>query len=427
MSGTKILFLESVAGVAGDMFTASFLDAGLVTAEDIRALPSKLGLKDVEIIVSTVNKAMMKATHVDVRWKTENWKTAFAKSGTHAHTHFRLDNEKNHTHINLQVEGHEGHWHTHYSELDQFLAQSALDAPIKEFARKVFRLIGEAEADAHGISIDEVAFHEVGTVDSILDVVMAALCLEKVKPAKILATPVKLGRGTVNIAHGTHPVPPPACIRLATGMPMSEVPAAITRENVELSTPTGLAILKALEPEFTRQMPSGTIRAQGMGAGTMDLGVYPNVFRVSVLEAQEVITLPYETDEVVEISCNLDDETAERTAWLMDSLLEKGALDTWVAPITGKKGRSSVCLSVLCSEEKFRDVADWILRQSTTFGLRYQKWDRLKLARRFETAKTAQGSVRVKIGSTTTGEVLKSKPEFEDLKKIWECNPSFKI
>lgn len=415
----KALYLESVAGVAGDMFAASFVDAGLVSAEELQALPARLGLDGVRVKISSVIKATMRATHIDVDWENEGWKKVFSLGAPHSHPHGAVAavaaGGAKHAH------SHEGgHWHTHYRDLDRFLEKSALEVPTKAFARKVFRNIAVAEADAHGMSIDDVSFHEVGAVDSIIDVVMAAYCVAKVGAARVYATPVKLGRGTITIDHGTHAVPPPASARLSVDMPVGELPPAIARANVELSTPTGLAILKTLAPEFRDSLPRSVIKAQGMGAGTMDLGSYPNVFRVSLLEENAGMELPYEADQVVEISCNMDDETAERTAWVMERLMKLGALDVWATPVTGKKGRPAVMLSVLAEATSWSSLADWLLRNSSTFGLRYTTWDRLKLARRFEKRSTSQGELTYKIGSTTAGEVLKEKPEFEELRRAWD-------
>jgi hypothetical protein len=378
----KALFLESVAGVAGDMFAAALVDAGLVTVEELAALPAKLGLAAVEISVENVTRATTRATHLRVSAAAE-------------------------THLDFH------HCHTHYRDIVRRFEQSALDAPVKELSLKIFRLLAEAEADAHSIALDKVSFHEVGSADSIADVAMAAYGVVKVGAQRIYATPARPGRGLVTMAHGTHPVPPPASARLLLGMPTAPTPDAIARENVELSTPTGLAILKALSPLFVAERPAGVARAQGSGAGTLDLGAYPNIFRVTLFEENESAALPYENDAVVEIACNIDDDTAERLAWLCEKLLEQGALDVWQTPVTGKKGRAAVCLSVLADAETWPSLADWLLRHSTTFGLRYRRWDRLKLARRFE----ERDGVIYKTGSTTAGEFVKEKAEFESVKE----------
>jgi hypothetical protein len=383
----KALFLESVAGVAGDMFAAAFADAGLVTVEELAALPAKLGLEAVEISVENVVRATMRATRLRVGEPGET-----------------------ETHLDFQ------HHHKHYRDIAQMFAESALENPVKELSLRIFRLLAEAEADAHGIALDQVAFHEVGAADSLADVAMAAYCIVKVNAHRIYASPVKPGRGVVKMQHGAHPVPPPASFRLLQDMPTATTPAAVTRENVELSTPTGLAILKALSPVFVAERPAGVAHAQGAGAGTLDLGAYPNIFRVTLFEEQDAPALPYETDTVVEIACNIDDDTAEHMAWLCAKLLEQGALDVWQTPITGKKGRAAVCLSVLADAQKWAALADWLLRHSTTFGVRHKTWDRLKLARRF----TARNGVTYKAGSTTQGETVKEKAEFDSVRQEWE-------
>ncbi len=423
----KILFLESVAGIAGDMFTASFVDAGLVTKEELTMLVGQLGLYGVEIEVKTVTKATMKATHLSVKWEDEAWKKAFGHEHSHRHEHHEHhhDHEHHHHHhenTNLLIgDDAEKHWHTHYTDVDRLIEKSALDAKTKDLAQRIFRVLAQAEAEAHGIEVSKVAFHEVGTIDSILDVVMASYCISKIEAAKIFATPVKTGRGFVKIQHGTHAVPPPASAKLLIGLPVTKTPDTITRENIELSTPTGIAILKTLAPQFVNEIPEGVLLGQGMGAGTMDLGNFPNVFRVALLESKTLNqTLSYETDSVIEIACNIDDDTAEHIAWLTEKLLEKGALDVWQTHATGKKGRTLICLSVLVEENSWSDFADWILRHSTTFGVRYKKWERLKLVRRFEQRETEKGFVTYKIGSAVNGEVIKEKAEYEEVRKSWE-------
>ncbi len=433
---SKILFLESVAGIAGDMFAASFVDAGLVSIEELQALPSLLNLEGVEIEASHAIKATMKAARVVVKWKDEAWKQVFEDHShehkhSHDHSHERT-NEHSHEHSHhhhddstnllLGKDAHT-HWHTHYVDIKRLIAGSRLGPKTKDLALNIFHLIAEAESAAHGMPIEEVAFHEVGTIDSILDVVMAAYCVDKAGAARVLATPVKVGRGLVRMQHGTHPVPPPASARLLIGMPVAQTPNEITRPDVELSTPTGIAILKALAPQFVNEMPAGVVLKQGMGGGSMDLDSYPNVFRVTLLEAStSAEPMPYVTDTVIEIACNIDDDTAEHVAWLAEMLLQKGALDVWTTTVNGKKGRTGFCLSALARVDDRNALADFLLRHSTTFGVRMREWDRLKLERKFEKRQTPRGEVTYKIGMTTTGEVLKEKPEFEDVRSSWEAD-----
>jgi len=162
-----------------------------------------------------------------------------------------------------------------------------------------------------------------------------------------------------------------------------------------------------------------------MGSGAMDLGSYPNVFRVMLVEAAAPMngasgSLPYEVDTVIELVCNIDDETAERTAWVAEQLLAQGALDVWTAPVIGKKGRAAVELHALSEPSDWPSLADWLLRKSSTFGLRHRAWDRLKLARRFEKRRTPNGEMTYKVGLTTDGKAVKEKPEFEELKTYWQ-------
>ena len=389
----RTLYLESFAGIAGDMFTAAFLDAGLVDPEAIRAVPGLIHAPDVKVEITNTQRAHARFTSVSVV---------------------------------LADGAPEGdHHHYHYPALARQLEKSDLGPVAKEFALRVFRLLAEAEADSHGVPVEKVTFHEVGAVDSVVDVAMAGVCVAAVGADRVLASPVKLGRGTVQIQHGTYPVPPPASARLAVGMPVAPVPDAITWPNVELSTPTGLAILKALDPQFVEGWPSGTLLAQGSGAGTRDLGDYPNVFRVVLVEEGLGIAgsnrtlLPYETDRVFEVRCNVDDQTGERTAWLMEKGLELGALDGWVTPLVGKKGRPAACMAFLVKPADLPILSDFLLRHSSSFGVRYSRWDRFKLCREEEVRETPAGPVSFKIGRTTDGEKVKEKPEFEDLKKIW--------
>ncbi|MHB1193509.1 MAG: nickel pincer cofactor biosynthesis protein LarC [Longimicrobiales bacterium] len=414
----KTIFLESVAGVAGDMFTAAFIDAGLLDAERAKDVPRLLGLEGVEVEVTRVHRAELAATHVDVRVERED------SDKSHGHHHHHHDHGDGHVHDH----GH-AHSHAHYPELDGLLHDSALPPAAKAFARKVYRLLAEAEARAHGCAVEEVSFHEVGDLDSVVDVAMAGLCVAEVAPERVLASPVLLGRGTVRTRHGAYPVPPPASGHLALGMPVAPVPPSIQREDVELSTPTGLAIVRALEPAFRSGWPEGVVRAQGFGAGSMDLGAHPNVFRVALLEAVNAPAtmdgLPYETGSVVEIECNMDDQTGERSGWLIQRSLELGALDAWMTPVVGKKGRPALCFTLLAAPSVAPRLADWILRHSSTFGLRYSLRSRLMLTRTTETRETPRGPVRYSVGCTTEGEKVKEKPEFDDLAEVWREDPDF--
>ncbi len=409
---SRTLLLESVSGVAGDMFAAAFLDAGLVTAADLASVPARLGLPGVQVTTRRVIRAQMQATHLRVEGPGAGAPPGAAPA---------RDPAEEETH--LIIDAPAGHVHTRHADIDRRLATADLPAGVRDRARAIFQLLAEAEAGAHGMPVAEVAFHELGLADSVVDITLAAWCLEAVGPVRFLATPIRPGRGFVRIQHGVHPVPPPASARLLEGLPVAPTPAAITRADIELSTPTGIAILRSLRPTFAAELPAGTVLRQGLGAGTLDFGAFPNVFRVTLLEdaaPAPAAVLPYETDRVVEVAANIDDDTGERLAWLAERLLAQGALDVWLTPATGKKGRPLTCFQFLAAEADFPRLADWFLRHSTTFGIRHRVWDRLKLARRFEPRPGPGGPVTHKVGLTTAGEELKAKPEFEELRRRWE-------
>jgi uncharacterized protein (TIGR00299 family) protein len=408
---SKLLYLDSVAGIAGDMFAAAFVNAGLVTAAELAALPAQLGFDGVKVELTSVNRSSIRATHLRVVAPGESADAPWGHSHDSAnpaaagHVH-----ESSETH--LIVDAPARHHHTHYVDIDRRLAGARIDPVVSKLARKIFRLLAEAEAAAHGTALEAVAFHEIGSIDSIVDVTMAAYCVARVQPVRCVASPIKPGRGFARMAHGTQPIPPPASAHLLQGLAVAATPAAISRENIELSTPTGIAILKALDVDFARELPAGRVVQQGLGGGTMDLPGFPNVFRIVLLETESAATaLPYESDRVMEICATIDDDTGEHLAWLAERLLAAGALDVALLPGTGKKGRPLTVLSVLAPIADWPRHADWLLKNSTTFGLRYHEWDRLKLVRRFEGG--TSDAPEFKVGLTTDGTELKRKAEFE--------------
>ncbi|HKJ69781.1 MAG TPA: nickel insertion protein, partial [bacterium] len=221
-----ILFLEHVAGIAGDMFTAACINAGVVSAEEIQQIPALLGFQNstVRITVSDLMTANMNATHVDIQWDEDAVEQLSEDHGS------------------------EDHHHITYQRIDELIRDSELSGEAKQYARQIIYLLGTSEAKVHNIDLEEVAFHEIGDIDSMLDVVMAGYCIAAISPARVYSSPVKLGRGIVEIRHGSYPIPPPASAILSEGCPVDPVPASIQHPDIELSTPTGLAILKALSP-----------------------------------------------------------------------------------------------------------------------------------------------------------------------------------
>ncbi|MGE4233593.1 MAG: nickel pincer cofactor biosynthesis protein LarC [Bacteriovoracia bacterium] len=396
----KALFLEGVSGIAGDMFAASFIDAGLIEKEELISLPGKLKITGVEIVIKSVVRSHVKATHLNVEIKNGSWEK---EMGFQKHSH----------------DFHSTHHHTHYVDLDKFLENSDLNPEVKSLSRRVFYLLAEAEGRAHGVDVKDVAFHEVGAVDSILDVIMAATCVCKLMPERIFSTPIQFGRGYIKMDHGLMKIPPPATVLLSEGLEIRPTQQNITEENIELSTPTGVAIIKALNVEFVDSFPAGKLLKTGVGAGTLELKEFPNIFRVNLLEVAETTKSQFESDEVFEIDCNLDDESSEKIAWALAQCIEMGALDAWQQAVYGKKSRLGVQLSVLCKKEDLERFTNFLLTHTSSFGVRFSAHLRHKLCRTFEVREIDGKKVRFKIGSNLMGEKLKEKAEFEDIQKTW--------
>lgn len=439
------------------MFAAAFLDAGLVSRDELEAVPGMLGWTDVQIEVRAVERASIRCTHLHVTAGGQAWKdslkavgagqaagagqagaqaaalSAFqvvAPAGSHSgHSHPHAHHHphaQDHAHSHRHGSG-EG-WHTHYIDLDRLLAQSKLPPNVKNRARAIFRELAAAESAAHGIALDQVAFHEVGTFDSICDVVMAALCLDRAGASEFVCTPVPVGRGFIRIDHGIHAVPPPATARLLKGMLIAPVPGAIQRENVELTTPTGAAILRHIAPRFAHEWPAGEVCESGMGAGTMEFENFPNVVRVALIKdsryqsaesagrGAETSSLErYVREDIVELRFTVDDQTGEQTGRLAQKLLSAGALDVQVIQSISKKGRPGCIFEILSAQGSEGKLADLILRESSSFGVRITPQTRWKLVSRFEERSAPEGVVRVRIGEDAQGRRVKEKPEFDDL------------
>lgn len=288
-------------------------------------------------------------------------------------------------------------------------------------AKAVFQRLAEAEATVHGTTPDKVHFHEVGAVDSIVDIVGAALALELLGIEQIYSAPIPLGSGSVRCAHGVMPVPAPATALLLRGVPTRQSP-----ESGELTTPTGAAILTTLAEKFG-PMPSMTPEAIGTGTGSRPGKQIPNILRVFIGQAATAESSKtgaeaddYDHDVVTVLETNLDDSTPEIIADAATRLLAAGALDVYTTPVTMKKGRSGVMLSCLTHADRQAELVRLMLEHTTTFGVRHYETRRTMLRRRHETVTTPYGRVRMKIG--LCGEtVVRAVPEFEDCRRIAEA------
>ena len=289
------------------------------------------------------------------------------------------------------------------AEIGQMIEHMPVSDSVKRNALGVYGLIAEAESHAHGRPVDEIHFHEVGTLDAVADVTGFCLLMEMLAPERVVCSPVHVGSGHVHCSHGILPVPAPATAFILRGVPVfgGGIP-------VELCTPTGAALLKSFAEEFG-QMPVMRIENVGYGMGKKDLP-QANCVRAMLGETEE------EAAEVIELVCNLDDMTAERIGFAMEKLFEGGALDVWTAPIGMKRSRPGTQLSVLCKAEKREEMVSLLFRHTTTIGIRERSVKRHVLDRRISTVQTEFGPVRVKESSGYG--VAKCKYEYEDLARI---------
>lgn len=359
----RVLFLEPVGGVAGDMFLAAALDLGV----DLHAL-----------------EAPLKSLQVP------GWRLSTTRAERHAITG---------THLDVLLDTKEEHPHRSWADIDGLIGRSTLSARVQETARAIFRAIGEVEAKIHGTTLEAIHFHEVGAVDSIVDICGAAVALEALGWPDVFTTPPPLGSGTIRIAHGVVPVPVPATLELLKDRPVR------FEGKGELTTPTGAAILKTVA-RFEAP-PELVVERIGYGVGTKD---WPD--RANVLRASLGRTSTDTTSSLTVLEANLDDASPQLLAALVDTLLERGALDAWVSPVVMKKGRPGHLVGVLCEPATRARLVETLFTESPTLGVREQQVRRTALERRFDTVQTPWGPVVVKVG-LRDGVVVNAAPEFE--------------
>jgi uncharacterized protein (TIGR00299 family) protein len=364
-----VLCLEPVGGIAGDMFLALALDLG-VPREELEKGLAALGVAGWRFEVSTATRHGIVGTHLDVK----------------------VDHQPGH------------HDHRAWREIRELIENSALSPSVKERALKVFAAVARAESKVHGRPVEEIEFHEVGAVDSIVDAVGAGLAIELLGAPVVYCAPPPMGSGIARRAHGMMPIPPPATIEILTGR-------AVRFEGVgELTTPTGAAIIAALTREGP--FPEMVVERVGYGVGTLELQDRPNVLRGTLGRRDGA-----GEGAVVVLEANLDDATPQLIAWAIEALLAQGALDAWVVPVTMKKGRPGHLLGVLAPAPLRQKLVELLLRETPTLGVRAHPVERTVLGRRFETVHTPWGEVRVKLG-LLGGEELNAAPEYEDCAKI---------
>ena len=443
----RIAYLDCFAGIAGDMFLGALLDTGVpedVLHDAVRALNVGASLK-----IERVDRSGISCTKVHVLEKGE-----LAETRAHTHEHAPLEqhthasepltrqpetqhqHKTGHPHTHEPGHTHEGdHQHTHAEDahghdhphthgrsltaIRALIQQAPLQDAVKATAIRAFEFLGHSEAKIHNVPVEEIHFHEVGAVDAIVDIVASAAGIHHLAIGKWYSSPLNVGGGMVECAHGTFPVPAPATADLLRG-----VPTYSAHIQKELVTPTGAALLRALNPEFGVQPPMRVDRI-GYGAGTRNPKDFPNVLRLSVGD-QDAASSANEssvpsalesrgTQTVTVLETALDDATPQLMAFVAEQALAGGALDVMLTPVIMKKGRPGTLLTVLCSPEHSAAMQQLLLRETPTLGVRVRQDQRVCLDREHQVVETPYGLIRVKLG-THDGQVHNAAPEFEDCK-----------
>ena len=366
----KIAYFDTVSGVSGDMTLGAFVSAG-VSIDVLNAGIQKLHLEGVELVASHVQRNGITAVKVDV-----------------------------------VISASEEH-HRHLSHILKIIDGSSLSARVKGDSKKVFMEVAMAESKIHDVPIEKIHFHEVGMLDSIVDIVGASICFEHLGIERIFSSPVKLGSGgLVDTEHGKLPVPGPAAAEI-----LRDYPVVLTDIPFELTTPTGAALIKAMSSGVLSRERLN-IQAIGYGAGTREIPQLPNVLRIMV---GEVLPL-YEEDEVAVIETNIDDMNPEVYPYVLEELLASGALDAYIVPVIMKKGRPGFLLSALVGHSNLEKVMRVFFTQTTTLGVRVQSAERKKLARSQRQMRTQFGDVNAKVVEYEGMERI--VPEYEECKRI---------
>jgi uncharacterized protein (TIGR00299 family) protein len=379
----KILYFDCFAGAAGDMILGALLDAGLPFDELKRALGS-LAVEGWDVSVDRVIKTGVTASK------------------------FRV-----HEHVHAHGRDSDGHHHEHYHLKHIFAAieRSALNEAGKAKAVTMFQRLAAAEAAIHGTTMDKVHLHEVGALDSIIDIVGAVFALEWFKADRIIVSPMNVGGGMVKSAHGVFPVPAPATLAL-----LKNAPVYSSGIQSELLTPTGALILTEYAHAFG-PVPSMTIDRVGYGAGDRELQETPNVVRVLVGEEDRPKSHAPKSHSVLVLECEIDDMNPQIFGVLMDTLFAAGALEVFYSAVQMKKNRPGTLMTIVAKPEQRETMTEIVFRESTTIGVRYQELVRECLDREMVTVSTPIGPVRFKV-ARRNGRLCNAQPEFDDLAKL---------
>ena len=366
---SRVVYFDCASGASGDMLLGAVVDLGL-PVEELRAELARLPLSGYTLETSRVSRSGLAATKLDVVTGAP---------------------ETKHRHL----------WH-----IVEILDGSTLAADVKQKATSLFQRLAEAEGAVHGTSPEKVHFHEVGAVDSIVDIVGGVIALRWLGASRFVSSPLNVGTGTVTMSHGTFPVPPPATAKLVAGVPVYGAGEG------ELLTPTGALLVTSHATEYG-PLPPLRIDKTGHGAGSRDTKGRPNVLRLVVGEDAQASG----SERVLVLETEVDDTAPQLLGPLLDGLIKAGALDAYFTPVQMKKGRPGVLVTVIAPPNKREAIEELLFRETTTLGVRRQEWERTALERETATVDTAYGSVRVKIGRRA-GVVYNAWPEFEDCQRL---------
>lgn len=379
----KTLYLDPIGGAAGDMLCSVLLDLGMPLSQWLEEL-SKLPINNYNIATKKVMRGAFQATMMQI-----------TPQKVHVHQH-------NH-------EPHPENWDHHhrtYADIIKIITTSGLKESVQKNALQLFAALAKAEGKIHNQNPEDVHFHEIGAVDSLLDIIGFCIGIDMLQISEIICAPLPISHGEIKTAHGKTPLPAPATVALLIGRQ--------TRTGFlghEQTTPTGAAIISCLAKEGP--IPSGVLQQVGYGAGKRNPKQYPNIVRGIIIETQQDDSV----NEIVEMQTHIDDMTGEEVPMLLETLLRNGAIDVFTQPISMKKGRTGNLITVLTTIENQQQVERILFTHSTTFGIRYQIKKRTILQRRHESVLTRWGIVRIKIGAWA-GEDIQTSVEYEDAKQI---------
>jgi uncharacterized protein (TIGR00299 family) protein len=388
---SRILYFDCFSGASGDMVLGALVDAGL-PFEELRAALGSLAMDGATVSARKVLRAGLSATKFSVHDHPH-------------HDHPRHDHSHGHEHAT--AEAVHAHGHRSLAEINNLIERSALSASAKIRARELFQRLGEVEAAIHQVPVNEIHLHEVGALDSIIDIVGSVFALEWFKADRIVSSPLNVGGGMVNSAHGVFPVPAPATLKLLEGVPVYS--SGVQRE---LVTPTGALLISSYASAFG-PTPAMAVDRTGYGAGDRDPSDTPNVLRVMVGESDARAT----TEHIVVLECEIDDMNPQIFGPVMDRLYAAGALEVYFAAVQMKKNRPGTLLTILSRPDQRQALVAIVFRETTTIGVRYHDVTRERLEREIISIQTPVGAIRFKV-ARLGGQVVNAAPEFDDCLRI---------